>query len=280
MSCIDRLYIITSRECNKRCSFCYVYKSKEHKLYSLNIQKVLNVLKCNHIKQIVLIGGEPLLNKVNLKTLIRYIRHFNKKVEIILTTNGVLVDDKWTSFFKKYRIYVQITLYDIKLLRKFINHKFKGFLFHVLLTENIETEMEIIKLLNLNNIHFWISIDRKITKDISDSIASMFIHNLISERNFRINSKVGKDCKSIYGNQLVVNGLKTFNTCLNLVSENKKQILNQMCLKCDNNYCDACICDGVVLSRITLCEIFKVVRELIEYKRSLKDEFERLFCRL
>lgn len=274
MSCINRLYIVTSRECNKRCSFCYVYNSKELKLYSLDIQKILNILKFNHIKQIVLIGGEPLLNGVNLKILIRYIRNLNKKVEIIITTNGTLINSKWISFFKKYKIYVQVTIYDQKLLEKILNIKFRGLFYHILLTENIEMEIEIIKILNYNNIHFWISVDRKITKDISDNIASMFIHDLVSEKNFRINNKVGKDCKSIYGNQLVINGVSLFNTCLNLVSENKKQIFNQMCLNCNNNYCDACICEGVVLSRATLCRIFQTIKELIEYKRSLNYEFK------
>jgi radical SAM additional 4Fe4S-binding domain len=119
---INSFYIEIENKCNLDCVFCNknddtLFRKtgcKRWKISSgiLDINNWKNVidqvskLSCN---QIVFIGGEPLLNFEYLSNLVPYIKE-HKISNILLYTNGTLINDEIIEFIKKYNIHLNIQL--------------------------------------------------------------------------------------------------------------------------------------------------------------------------
>ena len=115
-----------SERCNIDCSYCYYYnmgnKSWKDRPATLTgealdlFKDLLN--KCNDDPDlewltIILHGGEPLLLKEQLFREICssvYQIADKKKVQIGLTTNGILISDLWLQMFHDYRVAVSISI--------------------------------------------------------------------------------------------------------------------------------------------------------------------------
>lgn len=116
---IYSLYIFLTRKCNMSCSFCsmdagpFVDTSNE-----LSLEETINFLKSvsdYYIKRIVISGGEPLLSK-KLFPLIDFITKEMKRTQIIIQTNGAMINEKFCEEIKDKvdRINVSIeSIYDI-----------------------------------------------------------------------------------------------------------------------------------------------------------------------
>lgn len=261
MNKIDRLYIVVTNNCNLRCTFCYVYNGNT-KIKNFNFSKLKNLLKQKiKIKQFVLIGGEPLLNSSNIKSLIRHIRHYYKKSEIIITTNGLRLEKSIFDFLIKSKVIIQVTIYSIStfyhLLEK--NIDISKIFFHITITKDLITNEKILNIFKIYEVNFWFSIDRRIDIDISDFLISNIIKGNIKINNFRSTISAGKYCNGIYGIQYVLNGNNLENKCLNLISYNLNKTISKSCINCNNLFCDACICEGIHLHREIICTIFKKI---------------------
>ncbi|MEK7212547.1 MAG: radical SAM protein, partial [Patescibacteria group bacterium] len=105
------LYLMLAQGCNLECSYCpipHIAKRRGEVLLSHEDAVAGVDLWLRHIKDdeqaesysIIFYGGEPLLNLPVLKTVLEYLRrlrrlgHLPLETNLLLTTNGVLVDEQ------------------------------------------------------------------------------------------------------------------------------------------------------------------------------------------
>lgn len=124
---IKMLTIILTTKCNFACKYCHL-KNIKHKsgihgygttISERQIRQGLEIYAryssmSNGPKDILLYGGEPLLAKERIKFIINYLKmhktDFNGKINIILITNGSLMDRDFARFLKENAIFVIISL--------------------------------------------------------------------------------------------------------------------------------------------------------------------------
>ena len=98
--------------CNLRCKHCYSSQDLT-RLGSMNLNsfsRVINELLSVGVKNIQLIGGEPLILQKKLKEMIYMVVDAFKRVSIY--TNATLIDSDWARFFSNQKIYVNTTVYS------------------------------------------------------------------------------------------------------------------------------------------------------------------------
>jgi len=117
-------YIIVTTECNFRCKYCYLSLLKNYNPRVMNLETAKGILSYfyEYIKKVeeetpklVLYGGEPLLNKKIMKFIIEDVRKNikDKKIphtNIILITNGSLIDDNIADFLKENKVLIALSL--------------------------------------------------------------------------------------------------------------------------------------------------------------------------
>ncbi len=113
---IDKAWLELTANCNHRCIHCYVgneQQEKGHVFTPLDQGKwfqVIDYLKQWNCKDIVLIGGEPLICPILFKV-IRYIRKINGgMVNIVLVTNGTLLTDSKLKELKKMDVCIKFAI--------------------------------------------------------------------------------------------------------------------------------------------------------------------------
>jgi len=126
---IKSLFLIVTRKCNLRCTYCF-YSSNN----SLSLSKVMSMNEDVAIKAInvfskltktinptiTFYGGEPLLNLPVISSSIRYARKLQKegklgeRLKFIVNTNGTLVNEKFIELALKENIEVQISIDGFK----------------------------------------------------------------------------------------------------------------------------------------------------------------------
>ncbi len=117
-------YVIVTTGCNFKCKYCYLSSLTDHVPRIMNLEMAKRVLSYfylyikkvkDEIPKLVLYGGEPLLNK----TIIRYIIFEIKQkiiyneiplVNIILITNGSLLDEETATFLKEQEVLIALSL--------------------------------------------------------------------------------------------------------------------------------------------------------------------------
>ncbi len=103
-----------SRICNQHCRYCFTDagKSLDGELTLSEIKRIILEGKELGVKQIVIVGGgEPLLYK-NLKAVIDFI--LEKELQVILLTNGTLIDRSYVKYFYTRGIHVVVKLNALK----------------------------------------------------------------------------------------------------------------------------------------------------------------------
>lgn len=101
------LHITTA--CNYNCIYCYAERYKDNKLSLEKLLSLINEAKALGAESVNILGGEPLLNK-DLEKIIYHIN--NKRMRVMLFTNGSLITDSWIKFFKKINKIILIIKYD------------------------------------------------------------------------------------------------------------------------------------------------------------------------
>jgi len=97
-------------QCNLQCKYCLSYCGIRH-LDTDAMKRLICILKQNGVKSINISGGEPTLRK-DLSGILKYIKSLN--IEIALTTNGTILDEKSIRSISQYLDYICISLHSVK----------------------------------------------------------------------------------------------------------------------------------------------------------------------
>lgn len=106
--------IITTRECNLACKYCYMSNIKEYMSIEM-FKQHLNALPfiLNDFNQstynAVFFGGEPLLNWHLIKEALPILRNDNRCNNIIIITNGTLLTKEKIEYLNKYNAYYSLS---------------------------------------------------------------------------------------------------------------------------------------------------------------------------
>ncbi len=118
-----RIYIEITNICNLNCSFCLPDNRKKEYITLENFDYILNQIK-GYTKSIYLhVKGEPLMHPY-INKLIELA--FNKNFQVIITTNGTLIDNLKTKKIRQINYSLQSTNDTEKI--KIIINKLKGFI--------------------------------------------------------------------------------------------------------------------------------------------------------
>lgn len=128
---VATLYLVLTHQCNFRCKYCFEVnfedekghgKMMDDKTIKKGIDLFASQFKASHSNNdrrclIILYGGEPLLNKKACYYAVKYIKSLqekeilpDKKTEIVVITNGSLVNENDAIFFKKNKVAILVSL--------------------------------------------------------------------------------------------------------------------------------------------------------------------------
>ena len=116
---IFAIYLILTEQCNMNCSYCSqsAYRTRERmtNMPSATVETVLKKFyhtSTNRKKTIVLYGGEPTMNRAGIESAVNYVRktQCDQEAEIVIFTNGLLLDDKLINFFQSGRVNIIISI--------------------------------------------------------------------------------------------------------------------------------------------------------------------------
>jgi uncharacterized protein len=113
------LYLILTEHCNMNCTYCSqsAYRTRP-RLPNMSLKTIKNTLdrfyltNANRTRTIVLYGGEPTLNKSGVMYAVNYIREIknDKKAEIVIFTNAILLDDTLIDFFDRNNVSIIVSI--------------------------------------------------------------------------------------------------------------------------------------------------------------------------
>ncbi|MCF6156503.1 MAG: radical SAM protein [Candidatus Brocadia sp.] len=117
----NSIELCLAEACNLRCHYCYVGENNalNNGLMSLGIAKeAVNLVfqRADKVRQIniTFFGGEPLLNKPVMRSVIRYSQQLaheqGKEVRYSMTTNATLLDDEIIGYIKRYNFGLMVSL--------------------------------------------------------------------------------------------------------------------------------------------------------------------------
>lgn len=121
---IDSLYLVTTTKCNIACKYCVVmgnkpdekdeYMTSEIGLASIRLFKTLLQKNQSEHARVTFYGGEPLLNRDLLVTLIPEIskakKELNRPIDIVVITNGLIFDEELAGLFLEHHIDLGISV--------------------------------------------------------------------------------------------------------------------------------------------------------------------------
>jgi uncharacterized protein len=108
---INHLMIGVTEKCNMRCKYCIYGGHYENERIHSNVDINYDTLKdsidyffkiSNSEKKIInFYGGEPFVNFEAIKKIVQYINGIDSKVQIYITTNGILLNEEVSEWFSK-----------------------------------------------------------------------------------------------------------------------------------------------------------------------------------
>lgn len=114
---IHLMYLLVSQDCNLTCSYCFEeLPIREKGLMPMDIaEKAVDFFfkKSTPDRKIIFYGGEPLLNKKVVKAAIKKVRSYEDKkdsTELVVITNGTLVDRSIARFFSENKVNVSVSI--------------------------------------------------------------------------------------------------------------------------------------------------------------------------
>ncbi len=111
-----RLLLIATHNCNYKCKYCFIQQDGLTMNEDILLRSINLLLKSSsNYVQLQYFGGEPLLLPFSLlKKSVRYFREkgekLGKKTDVIITTNGSLIDEEKVKFFKEENIIIELSL--------------------------------------------------------------------------------------------------------------------------------------------------------------------------
>lgn len=133
---IDIMYLITTQNCNLKCSYCFLENNthrnqRQTNLSTENAQKAIykfaNLIMSEGRSNgtIIFYGGEPLLNKRVFYDSVLYALTFPISWSFSIITNGTLLDEEAALFCKKYNISVGLSIDGPKVIHDY-NRRFRN----------------------------------------------------------------------------------------------------------------------------------------------------------
>lgn len=125
---VKTLYLVLTHDCNLMCKYCFVARSfcdkevlMKPEIARKGIDLWINHLRKNTVKGlkyfIIFYGGEPLMNWITLKSSLEYIEKLGlngkapkDNLEIVVTTNGILLNRNIMKQLRDYRASVTVSL--------------------------------------------------------------------------------------------------------------------------------------------------------------------------
>jgi len=108
------LSIFLGGSCNLNCSYCFIDKKNLKKISPdvIKLKKGIDLfLRCSTKDPTInFTGGEPLLYWEILRELIEYIREKKRRIFMVVSTNGTLLDKEMFKFLKKYNVALSVSL--------------------------------------------------------------------------------------------------------------------------------------------------------------------------
>lgn len=168
-----------TKACNLKCDYCYIDKEKPNThmnsdMIELIVKRLCDVNEKN--VSVILHGGEPLLNFIEIKKAVRNIKKWNLKKNIFfyIQSNGTIVNEEIINFIKKEKIGFGISLDAPKNLhdsnRKYRNNKgsFDDIMKNIEILKDNKVGVSILTVLNSKNIeHIEEIIDFYISKNLT-----------------------------------------------------------------------------------------------------------------
>lgn len=116
---IFALYLILTEKCNMDCLYCSqsAFRTRD-RMNGMSLETLSEILtkfykfETTRKRTVVLYGGEPTLNRAGIDYTVRYIREKKQDqgAEIVIFTNGILLDDELIDFFKVNGVSIIISL--------------------------------------------------------------------------------------------------------------------------------------------------------------------------
>ena len=112
------LIIKSTRICNLRCSYCHDWRVKEKRISFEKLAKLLKkAISTENNVHFIWHGGEPLLLGIDWFKKVVFLQseirdRFNKfcSIQNSIQTNGVLLNEDWAAFFKKFNFVVGVSI--------------------------------------------------------------------------------------------------------------------------------------------------------------------------
>lgn len=130
------MYLIVTTNCNLGCKYCYIennvcnnfreeYMSVE--TARLAIDRYVDHLHKVGLKkaEIILYGGEPLVNWKTVKDIVLYTKQFDVDIEVSIVTNGTLIDEEKIEFIIQNNVKIGISLDGPKEIND-VNRVYRG----------------------------------------------------------------------------------------------------------------------------------------------------------
>jgi uncharacterized protein len=123
---LDALCLITTRDCNLRCKYCYAFDSGKKggldmsfKIAKEAIDYLCQINPDSAGYSIVFFGGEPLMNKKLMDEVIDYCykeikEKRNKLLGFAMTTNGIVMNDNIAQYLKDNNFSLQVSMDGLK----------------------------------------------------------------------------------------------------------------------------------------------------------------------
>lgn len=105
-------FIHINWNCNVRCIFCFIdapRRTYRESLSEAELKKIVTELDDMKVPELILTGGEPLLNPSMTLKIAEYARA--KGMRVSITTNGISVNESIARTIANYRIHIQIPLH-------------------------------------------------------------------------------------------------------------------------------------------------------------------------
>ncbi len=121
------LDIYITEICNLNCEYCYIdIKKKEYNWFNyVEFIDRINLLQYNTIR---FLWWEPLLKWNDLKNVIRNVKKINDKIQFIIITNWILLDNEKLIFLSKNNVSIAISLH-FNVIKEFKNKEFLKLLY-------------------------------------------------------------------------------------------------------------------------------------------------------
>lgn len=101
---IGLMYLLPTDDCNFRCRYCFIQKSTNWMNKQISKKAIDYFFDISHPekREVILYGGEPLLNWDVCKSVIEYSKAKDSQTDVRVVTNGSLLNEEVSNFLVKF----------------------------------------------------------------------------------------------------------------------------------------------------------------------------------